>query len=181
LRGFGAEGHFESMRGFEHIAQLLRAYQNAPKDIFVGMVPMTELVAEVVPSQPIKPASGDAAVDREALRSCHKRLEELDAELEEARKRDDLGCLESLEKERQQIQEYLSQGTRKLGDEIDKLRVRIANALDRVYEKLREGGLDELAQHFANSIKADGAVYIYKPADHPKWFFSKKSLRLRRT
>jgi len=179
IRGFGAEGHFESMRGFEYIAQLLRAYQNAPKGTFGGIVPMTELVADVVPSQPIKPASGDVAADREALRSCHKRLEELDAELVETRKRGDLGCLEALEKEKQQLQGYLSQGTRKLGDEIDKLRVRIANNLKVAYKKLRQGKLDQLAWHLESSISAEGATYIYRPADRPQWIFSKQSLRLR--
>ena len=168
IRGFGKEGLFKGTVGFEYIHRLLAA---------CGPVAMGELVAGGRKTG--KLSTADDVLDQEARQSYHQRLAELNAELGEARRNNALAALERLEREKQMILDQLRSAKglggrgRKLGDETDKLRSRIANALERACSVLDTGGLSTVADHFRVAISAQGGDYIYQPAERPAWSLSK--------
>ncbi|MGQ9915699.1 MAG: hypothetical protein ACUVQQ_15275 [Thermogutta sp.] len=168
VRGFGQEGHFKDRVGFQYIAKLLAAP--------AGAVAMMELVGGVEGG--IRVTAGDKVLDATALKSYRERLAEIKAEIEEARRDNDLGALENLTREKQSILDELKSATglggkgRKLGDDLNRVRSRIANALERAFRALEKGGLKKLANHFRLTISAEGKTCVYRPDARPDWSLS---------
>ena len=186
IRGFGQEGHFKDKIGFQFLAKLLAAPQ--------GTVSMMDLVAEGLAPQGTVTMSdwaaegescdtgvpaGDMVLDREAMNSYRRHLDYLDDQIARARRHHDPGAVESLEQERQLVLDTLASAMglddrgRRLGDDLDRLRSRVAGALKRCYKAIRQAGLDKLADHFEGAVSAAGPIYSYRPAEQPDWRFSK--------
>ena len=51
----------------------------------------------------------------------------------------------------------------------EKHRKRVWAALDVAYQKLREKGMEKLAEHLKKHVNVDGGSYIYRPAEPINW------------
>jgi hypothetical protein len=117
-------------------------------------------------------------LDNEALRAYNERVNEIEAELEDARQYNDLSRQERLEKEKEEILAEVRKATglgrtsRDLNSEEVKLRCRIAAAIGRARNALKDANGDKLAEHFRKNIYAESGQYIYNPEQPPPWSFT---------
>jgi hypothetical protein len=117
-------------------------------------------------------AAADDATDERAIRECQDRYDALVAERNDA----DPDRQAEIEAEIAQIAAYLSSAlglggkSRKMGDEVDKARRRIARVINTAYGKI-EASDAELALHFRNSIKTHTEM-VYEPDQEVNWVLS---------
>jgi len=169
--------------GLRYIEKLLRRPGEA--------IPFAEIVADAPPdgatdaaAQTAKEAldmdqwSHQPAMDKESFRKCSERLNDIETELEEARKFHDSGRQDRLEREKEEIlaivqaAKGLGTNTRNLNSDADRLRSRISMALGRAYKKLEDNKRPKLAQHFRESISPEGRSFKYAPTfSAPTWSF----------
>lgn len=173
VRAFGKEGHFQNLKGFEYIAKLL-ACPHKP-------VPMVELIgsgdanATATLRAVVTTDVPQAVLDTQGRRSLETQLRQLVEEIEAAEKHGDSTLAELYRKEFQTISEQLGKDTtpkgqpRNFATNVDKLRARIANALRRAYDVLRNGEMRDLANHLETSIDAQGDCFVYSPSPQPTW------------
>ncbi len=121
--------------------------------------------------------SDQPALDTEALRQYHERLEAIKTELEDAQQCNDPGRQENLEREREAISENVRKSTglgnkpRDINDDTKRLYGRVVMALRRAYKKLKEAGLPKLAAHFEKEISTTDGVCKYAADPPPAWSF----------
>jgi len=117
-------------------------------------------------------AEADEVVDRQTIKNCQERYDQLVAEREHA----DHERISEIETEIAQIAAYLSSAlglggrSRTMGDEVAKARRRIARVISIAYEKIEESDA-ELAMHLRNSIKTHTEM-VYEPDQEVNWVLS---------
>lgn len=171
ISGFGEKGHFSDIVGFQYIHKLL---QSPGKEILT--------VSLLSNGQETPMLGGDAVLDDKTKKDIQKRLDEIEAEIETARKNNDFAKVERLEEKRQELIDYIQSGVgingrdRKLGDQADKVRVRVNNAVNRAYKKLaptesrkttKTNKLKKLVAHLQASITIGAKSSSYHPHGTP--------------
>jgi len=186
IAGWGERPRLKWMAGLGYIEKLLRRAGEA--------IEFAELVGDDAPERATEAAeqtadenleldkwSDQPALDRQAFREYHERLNEIDTELEDARQCNDSGRQERLEREKEEIlaafqaAKGLGNNTRNLNTDADKLRSRISVAIRRACKKLADNQAPKLAQHFKESISAERGAFRYAPKlTTPKWSFDQE-------
>lgn len=119
-------------------------------------------------------SDGGDILDSKALKSLLDRLEDLDKEREEAREDNDLGRIAALDSERDSIVGELENAhdlrgrPRKLGDERNKVRKRVCNAICRAREKIAKYDAP-LAKHLDHPVLNLGNTVSYVPRTDVIW------------
>ncbi len=114
-----------------------------------------------------------AAIDEKAKADYHKKIQELQAEINEAEDMNDVGRLSKLKAEYDAILEHLSSSlglagkTREIGSTAEKARSAITWRIRSALKKI-EKTHPELAQHLSNSINT-GTFCSYKPEIKVDW------------
>ena len=113
-------------------------------------------------------------LDEDAVRSYHTRLIEIDEELEEARANNDLSKIKALRSEKEWIISECAKAKgrggviRKLGDDRNKVRNRVGNAIRRVLGKIKQFDRP-LSEHLEKPILNLGHTLSYIPRDGSRW------------
>lgn len=119
------------------------------------------------------PSRGEDILGREALQSLYERIKEIDKEIEIARQNNDPGQQESLETEKEGIRENIHKSitplgkNRKLGDEPEKARKSVLNAINRAIENIRQDH-PALADYLLRNIET-GIYCTYNPSISAVW------------
>lgn len=115
-----------------------------------------------------------AVLDAKAIQSYRLRIQELDEELEKARKNNDLGKAEELEKERDWISTELTNAhglggrIRKLDDDRNRVRNRVCNAIQRAIKKVKQYD-KPLFDHLQRPVLNLGHSICYMPRADLSW------------
>lgn len=186
IKGFGESGSvIASLLGIQQIHRLIRT-PNVP-------VSMEELINIGGTPNDFRPRfqqsnladssltmttrlSFQPAVDGEGKKQIRARIRSL----KQKKVAESMGNSEQRDEyqsELESLETFLSANTglrgavRNLNNETDKLRPRVYSSLKTAYKNLRDGGLNELAAHFENSISAEGGGYKYSPEmpRPPEW------------
>jgi hypothetical protein len=113
-------------------------------------------------------------LDEHAVRAYHTRLNEIKQEFGEARTNNDLGKIDALESEKEWIESELATAKglggkiRKLGDDRNKVRNRVGNAIRRALEKIKQYDRP-LSDHLQKPILYLGHTLSYVPRDGLTW------------
>jgi len=155
----------------------------------VGMTYIAELLAQpykkvfapdllqAVSGQPVSDHAGDAGelADDQAVEEAKRRYLELQEELDEANRNNDMAAQSRLEAEMEKILDYLKtvkglgDRTRKGSDDADKIRRSITQAIGRVVKSLGEADkLPEASQHLSNALNT-GLFMSYDPEEVLPW------------
>jgi hypothetical protein len=122
---------------------------------------------------PTKGGAGAEAADEEALRKYRDRLEEIDAELNQAERKNDVGTKARLDHDRAALlaeirkSTGLGQRVRKLNEGIERHRKAVSNAIRRAISAI-EKQHRELGVHLDTSIQT-GRAFCYLPKDDVAW------------
>lgn len=172
--------------GFYHLQILLdnpgATFSASELDVIVRQMTKNDLCASVsageTPSDEGVSVLGQsdtgAILDEHALRSYRIRLNEIEDDLGEARSNNDLGKIEALENDKGWIESELTNaqgmgGTiRKLGDERNKVRNRVGNAIRRALKKIKQYD-GPLSDHLQKPILNLGHTLSYVPRDGMTW------------
>jgi hypothetical protein len=168
--GGNATQHLSGKKGFGIIQKLLQS-PNPQRPI-----PAVNLMGGN-PNQPIEGETYQEQLDPEARRRCQERLDEIEAELEEANDRENIPEAERLERERDSIREQLRLGfglggkSRPLGPAPadEKARKAVGKNLVRAYGALKRAGLSTLESHLRQAIVVAGTTYAYRPSPEIPW------------
>jgi hypothetical protein len=172
--------------GFYHLQILLEnpgaTFSASELDVIVRRMTKDELCASISAGE--TPADEGVSVlgqsdaghilDEHAVRSYRIRLNEIENELEEARANNDLGKSDALETEKGWIESELAnaQGLggaiRKLGDDRNKVRNRVGNAIRRALKKIKQYDRP-LSEHLQKPILNLGHTLSYVPRDGLTW------------
>jgi len=126
----------------------------------------------------IKAIIYDDILDIKAINSYKKRLSEIEVEIDEACRNNDIEKVSQLEKEKKQIKEELSQSldkrgrSRKFTNEEERARQAISKAINRSLDKIKENH-KELSKHLSNSLRL-GRYNSYSPQQSTYWKLSKE-------
>ena len=138
---------------------------------------VTMLLAEIAGDDQLRVAmDGQEVIDQQARQNYIRRLEELAADRCEAERNEDESWLERIDRETDQITDELLKSTglggktRKLGDDIQNIRRRIAKTINEVIEKINEND-SHLARHLKNSIHTNIEM-CYRPDREIAWVFN---------
>src|SRR5262249_31311385 len=116
--------------------------------------------------------------DQESLKDVAKRLRELQADLDRAKKDGESPQIAELEEEKDKLLAYLKAGQglggklRKFaeGDVAKKTADGVRKRFQRLWKYLQEHGMPKAAQHFTRSIKLSGFTFTYLPEEPaPDW------------
>lgn len=126
--------------------------------------------------KPITLASGDNQLDDEAKEHYKKALDDIEFQLEEAKKNKDSGKQQKLEEDKAFLIAELAKAAgysnhkKKLNSEFDKHRLSIGKAIVRSIKKI-DAYLPELAEHLRDSIPSpySGTSLSYRPAKLIDW------------
>lgn len=149
-----------------------------------GEVPALNLIATLAAasaSQPREPGAtpgewpGDLGeiLDPRARAEYRQRLEDLQAELDEAERAHDIGRVERARAERETLQQALSRAlgfggrVRRTGSPAERARVRVTRAIRESIDRIRAANAD-LGDHLARSIRT-GTYCCYAPAEPASW------------
>ena len=122
--------------------------------------------------------SPDPILSQEAKRDYAQRLQEIDTELDAARKQNDEAEIRRLQGERDTLLGELRKATqptgrdRRLGPPSEPRRAAdsVRMSLRRQYGRLNESGLSELADHLKRSIRPEANAFAYQPDEPaPDW------------
>jgi len=148
-------------RGFLDIAQLLSH-------------PFEEIHCATLSGRPATTGRGVAILDEQARRAYRERIREIDQELAEAERDNDLGRCTLIEEEKERLLEEIRKATglggreRKMGDSRERARSAVTWRIRDAIKKL-EPAHPTLARHFANSIRT-GLFCTYNPEKPTRWF-----------
>ncbi|MBA7486770.1 hypothetical protein ES707_22331 [subsurface metagenome] len=112
-------------------------------------------------------------IDKDTLQSCQKRIIDIENELADAEKNNDLAAQERLEAEKEQILSELNAAcnlkgeSRSFTDNFVKARKAVTNAIKRALENIKTHSMP-LYQHLDNSIQR-GIDFAYKPDRQTNW------------
>ncbi len=168
--GFGERGNVRKLKGFDHIAMLVKTPRQC---VLMSTLLQGEDTIPAVDARTRQPA-----LDQQAKQDLYQRLREVTGELERAIEEHDNVEQEHCGEEIARLQRELAAAVglggkdRNLNSEADKLRPTVYANLARAYKALRESipSMKELADHFEAAISAEGATYVYRPAgETPAW------------
>ena len=138
---------------------------------------VSELLADVMGDTQLRVSSGgQEVIDDEARKNYKRRLEELAEERRKADANGDDCWVERINAETERISDELFHSvglrnrSRKIGDEVQNVRRRIAKTIGEVKDKIREND-PELARHFDCGI-CTGTYMCYRPDRKVDWLFS---------
>lgn len=172
--------------GFYHLQILLErpgaTFSASELDVMVRRMTKNDLCVSVSAGEtpfeegPSVLGQSDAGsvIDENAVRSYHTRLKEIKEELGEARTNNDLGKIDALESQKEWIELELSNAKglggkiRKLGDDRNKVRNRVGNAIRRALEKIKQYDRP-LSDHLQKPILNLGHTLSYVPRDGLTW------------
>lgn len=147
-------------KGMGYIGRLLRK-------------PWTDISATELAGAEVVDQADPEVLDERARRAYRRRLEDLDAELEAARRREDVAREAAVEDEREQLLRELSRAVglggrvRTTGSTTERARTSVTKAIRGSIERL--GAADgELGRHLAQSIKT-GVYCRYEPQEPWAW------------
>lgn len=165
-QSFGQVKCFNDTSGMWHIRYLLEHYMKRP-GVPVNVDDMCRNQGEEIASTMAEPA-----VDQATLASCKKHLKDLERELVDATKCGDGEEVTRLEKEREQVREYICPTINKFGKPRDegeggKRRRRVWAALDVAFKAIGQHN-PELASHLRQSIET-GFECWYQPREPMAW------------
>lgn len=180
IKGFGQSGHFtrKGAKGFDYIAQLIR---NPGVPVVMGTLVGPGDTISKSPEDGLTERSGwgyQPAMDPDGRSLVEKKLQELLADREEARKDGNQLLLEEIENEIAEIERPFRAAFGKYGvaqdlnSDANKLRPSINRALNRACEKLEKAGMVELAKHFRITISARYETYVYEPTEPITWVYA---------
>jgi TolB-like protein/Tfp pilus assembly protein PilF len=151
---------FPEVKGFIDISKLLA---NADKEIHC-----TDLMGNISSFD-----GGIEAIDEKAKRKYQSKIQELQSDLREAEEMNDIGRVEIISTELNQIIDHLSKSTgikgrsRKIADPSEKARAAVTLRIKSAVQKI-ETVHPSLAKHFQNNIRT-GTYCIYSPENPVKW------------
>ena len=172
--------------GFYHLQILLEnpgaTFSASELDVMVRRMTKNELCASVsaveTPSNEGASVLGQSdagpVLDEHAIRSYRIRLNEIKEELIKAKANNDLGNIEALETEKGWIESELTNARglggaiRKLGDDRNKVRNRVGNAIRRALKKIKQYDRP-LSDHLQKPILNLGHTLSYIPRDGLTW------------
>jgi len=138
---------------------------------------VTILLAEVAGDDQLRVTmDGQEVIDQQARQDYKQRLEELAADRYEAESNEDESWLERIDRETDQIADMLIKSTglggktRKMGDNVQNIRRRVAKTIKEVIEKNNEND-PQLARHLTNSIHTNIDM-CYRPDRDIAWVFN---------
>lgn len=124
----------------------------------------------------------DEVIDEQAERELKEKARVLAEEISQARQQDNDALVEQKLGELEKIENVLRSaknihGKRRTLNSTasEKSRKRVWAALDLAYEKLRDKGMGELADHLHEHVDVDGSSYAYRPTKPIDWCFDKLS------
>lgn len=156
-----------SAGGLKYIQQLLRC-RNLP----IGVVDLEK--ATVGDPRVLGAHVGQPIVQNSELRKIRDELGRIDTDLDRARRESDLARVYILTQERVAVLSHLSRmrglrgDPRPLGDESDKLRSKITQAIRRSFKIIDDSGLPACAEHLYGTIRT-GTVMIYASERDLHW------------
>ncbi|MCG3124663.1 MAG: hypothetical protein GIKADHBN_03138 [Phycisphaerales bacterium] len=171
----GNSGLFAASVGIRYIAALLK-HPNPKRPIEVQELTKADpraMADEYLP---------DPSLDDQYLNDAHRRIVELDSDIEEGRRTNDTTRVEVAENEKGLILTRLA-GDRGLGDRVRasggkypsaKAMAAVRQALSRAYQAMRDAvpSQSALADHLSEAIRAEGNAFAYRPGGvPPTWDF----------
>jgi hypothetical protein len=171
IRGFKESGHLGGSKGLRVIARLIRTPDN-----HVSMLELSEADDRIKADRRGK----QKVFDAQAKNEIKKRIDELQADLEQAREENNTVEVAVTQKQLEELKTHLFRAVgvsgkdRDLNNPFNRLRSRISNQLRRVYEKLREANppMKQLAEHFERAISSESDTFLYRPGPfRPAWKF----------
>jgi hypothetical protein len=188
VRFDGKEGRFSDTVGMQYIRRLLMQPNKSIRAADLAGVneklkaryPHAERCGGGKPEALPAGESRQEILDPKAKDDFRNRLAEVKAELEEAREYNDLGRIEPLQLEEQQIIDELKRKldlrgrSRRLGPagKDEKARTAVWQALHRAYKCLVDASpsMKPLVEHLRASIRTERTSYIYRPdGEVPDW------------
>ncbi|MFH1980364.1 MAG: hypothetical protein ABIL58_00840 [Pseudomonadota bacterium] len=172
--------------GFTHLQILLEnpaeTFSASELDVMARRMTKNELCGSVsageTPTEEAASVLGQTdagpVIDEDAVRSYHTRLQEIEGQLENARADNDLGKVDSLLSEKGWIESELENAKgpggviRKLGDDRNKVRNRVGNAIRRALGKIKQYDRP-LSDHLQKPILNLGHTLSYVPRDGLTW------------
>lgn len=172
--------------GFYHLQILLEnpgtTFSASELDVMVRRMTKNEICGSVsageTPTEEGVSVLGESdagpVLDEDAVRSYRTRLNEIQEELEEARTNNDLGKIDAFETEKRWIELELANAKglggviRKLGDDRNKVRNRVGNAVRRALGKIKQYDRP-LSDHLQIPILNLGHTLSYIPRDGLIW------------
>lgn len=156
----GRDAHFPDLKGLYDIARLL---SEPGKETHCAELMGAHALSE--------PDSSDTTLDERALRDYRARVAQLDAAIEEAERHNDLGNLEALRTERDELLAHLSSSLglggrpRKLGAPSERARSAVTWRIRSALKKVKEAH-PELSEHLRKTIQT-GTFCSYQPGPDP--------------
>ncbi len=169
VRFGGKEGYYPDQKGFGYIAKLIASpHPLEPIEALVLAGGYERLLAVNNSEQP--------TLDRPAMIEYRQRIQELDADIKEAKQSGDHLSQEKLTEEREKLQQEFnrSMGLRgkakalKPDTPAQTARTSARKALDRAYDLMRPV-LPRLIEHLDGYIQAEGTAYAYRPTETFLW------------
>jgi hypothetical protein len=172
--------------GFYHLQILLEnpgaIFSASELDVMVRRITKNELCVSVSAGEtPTKKgvsvlgeSDAGSVLDEQAVRAYRTRLNEIEEELGNARANNDLGKIDTLVSEKGWIESELADARglggqiRKLGDDRNKVRNRVGNAIRRALKKIKQYD-KPLSDHLQNPILNLGHTLSYVPRDGLTW------------
>ena len=172
--------------GFYHLQILLEnagtTFSASELDVMVRRMTKNELCGSVsageTPTEEGVSVLGQSdagpVLDEHAIRTYHIRLNEIEEELGDARANNDLGKIQALESEKGWIESELGNAKglggeiRRLGNDRNKVRNRVGNAIRRALEKIKQYDRP-LSDHLQKPILNLGHTLSYVPRDGLTW------------
>jgi len=152
--------------GLAHIQHLVaRPHQPIPVEQLEKMVTGNAALDAI--------SCGEDVVDRTALAKMWTKLRDLNDELDRARRDEDDAARDRIQREREELSEQvrllhgLNDRIRRIGDDAERARSRVAKLITKVIEVLKDE-LPELAAHLDNAIDR-GRVLTYRPDGKIDW------------
>lgn len=179
LRWEGEETQLRNQRGLEFIEMLLaRPHKEIHSRTLMANDVPAETASEAsrsLSSGEISVATGEGmeVVDMQALESYRARLTEARAELDEAQANNDIGRVESLQKEIEIISEMVRSSSgldgrrRKTGSDNERARVAVRKRIKAALDRIRRD-LPALHAHLAAGLQT-GTVCSYEPEYPTRW------------
>jgi hypothetical protein len=170
IAGFGERGHVRKLKGFDHIAMLIKTPGQA--------VLMRTLSQGEDTISAVDPRTWQPALDKRGKLELYQRLQEVKGELERAKNDrnnvEQQHCEDEIARLERQLTAAVGLGgkDRDLNSEANQLRPAVNANLRRAYKALREAvpPMKELADQFEAAISAEGATYVYRPVRKgPAW------------
>jgi hypothetical protein len=172
--------------GFFHLQILLEhpgaTFSASELDVMVRRMTKNELCVSVSAGETtseegasvLGQSDAGPVLDEDAVRAYRTRLNEIKEELGEARTNNDLGKIDALESMKEWFESQLANAKglggkiRKLGDDRNKVRNRVGNAIRRALEKIKQYDRP-LSDHLQKPILNLGHTLSYVPRDGLTW------------